>query len=182
MATCASCKTALPKVTTEVQIHGERYPVCDACSRIRFRATAGPVEGRFLALLPPRRDGQGRRIRVHVPTRVLPGEHLKEFAIEKAPAPVRGIPDEACVISAHPIVPARPPGKRGRRLRGSERKGKPAPAPAPKPVEPPAPAKGKPKKGAAAPPPPPPKPEPVKAKPVLRPRRKPAAYSLVLEI
>ncbi len=178
---CASCKTALPKVVTEVQIHQVRYPVCDACSRIRFRATTGPVEGRLLALLPPRRDGQGRRLRVHVPTRVLPGEHLKEVAIERAPAAVRGIPGEARVISAHPIVPARPPGKRGRRLRRSERMGKPAPAPAPKPVEP-APVKGKPKRGAAASPPPPPKPEPVKAKPVPRPKRKPAAYSLVLEI
>ena len=174
---CAPCLTPTEKPAETAKT---AYPTSVAYGRVKFTTAKGAGEGRLLALLPPRRDGQGKRLRVHLVTAVQPGERLAGLAVETADGAAVGLAAVARVISVRPLVPSRPPGVRGKRIRRADRRARAAGggSPAPKPV---ARVKPEPKRKGKAEPAPAPAPVPVAVRAPARPRRNPTGYSVVLE-
>jgi hypothetical protein len=124
---------------TTAQTAALPYPSSPAVGRLAFTGVAGAAEARVLAVLPPVRDGHGRRLRLHVAKPLRPGERLRDLQLQVEGADRLGLGKTLKVISVRPLVPARAKGRRGGRIRRALRRwdaarqraaatGKPAPA------------------------------------------------------
>ncbi|MHC5019008.1 MAG: hypothetical protein ACYTGX_02625 [Planctomycetota bacterium] len=169
--------TNLKPIETAAQAAQQPYPTSPAVGTLKFTATAGAAEARVMSIEPPIRPGHRKRLRLHLTTALAKGERLRDLQLECEGAATLGLRGELKVISVRPLVPARPKGERGNRIRRAVRrhqrevqlaaaKGTPAPD-APKDRR--RKANTAPKAKAAV-------------KPAPRPKRTPTGYSVVVEL
>lgn len=172
----APAKTRTPIETAE-QANALPYPTSPAIGTLKFTATAGAGDARVMSIEPPIREGHGKRIRLHVATALKKGERLRELQLDCVGAATLGLGSELKVISVRPLVPARPKGVRGNRIRREvRRQNRAAQIAAASGGEAPAAVKDRRRKAKTAP-------KPVAAgKPAPRPKRAPTGFSVVVEL
>lgn len=164
-------------VETPTQAAGLPYPTSPAVGTLKFTGVGGAAEARVLAVLPPVRPGHGRRLRLHVASPLRAGERLRDLALAVDGAARLGLGDTLRVVSVRPLVPARPKGERGGRIRRALRRWDAARQRAAATGQP-APTKPKDKRRGKAPA----KSSKGGGKPTPRPKRAPTGWSVIVEI
>jgi len=98
------------------------YPTSPAIGTLKFTATAGAGEARVMSIEPPIRGGHRKRLRLHLTTQLAKGERLRDLDLDCEGAATLGLRGELKVISVKPLVPERPKGQRGNRIRRAVRR------------------------------------------------------------
>ncbi len=109
-------------VETPKQAGEQPYPTSPAIGTLKFTATAGAGEARVMAIEPPIRGGHHKRLRLHLTTALVRGERLRDLQLDCEGAATLGLRGELKVIMVKPLVPARPKGVRGNRIRRAVRR------------------------------------------------------------
>lgn len=117
----APAKTRTP-IETPKQAAALPYPTSPAIGTLTFTATGGAGEARVMAIEPPIRGGHGKRLRLHLTTLLKSGERLRDLQLACEGAATLGLGTELKVITVKPLVPARPKGVRGNRIRRAVRR------------------------------------------------------------